>query len=252
MRVPVVPAGARSSIRVVRATKYAVWTTSAVVPRARYDRGMPEPTPSPPAPTGIESEAGMGESRIPAPWSLGWRVWRWNRADLVAGAVLVVLAVVAYGPSAAVVPAVVAGLATPVLWRVDVAERRLPNTLVLPIGYVAFGAVVSTGLAGGTVPIAPVAAAAGAFLFFLVLNLAGGMGMGDVKLAAVLTAALALESVGSVVVAALVAFFAGGVAGLAVHLRSGGRTIAFGPFLLTGYWVAVVVSAHSAAAILSP
>lgn len=177
-----------------------------------------------------------------APWSLGWRVWRWEVADLVVGSVLAVLLVVAAGVVPAIMPGVPLALATPVLWRVDVAERRLPNSLVLPIGCLALGGIVATAVADATWPAGTVAGIAATFVFFLVLNLAGGMGMGDVKLAVVLASVLALVRLDVIVAAALIAFFAGGVAALVVHLRSRGRSIPFGPFLLVGFWVALILA----------
>jgi leader peptidase (prepilin peptidase)/N-methyltransferase len=78
--------------------------------------------------------------------------------------------------------------------------------------------------------------------FLLVLNLLGGMGMGDVKLATAL--GLASWSLSVAVLSPVVAFLVGGVVSI-VLLMTGkrGRRIAFGPFLLGGFWVAVTLEA---------
>lgn len=176
------------------------------------------------------------------PWAIGWRVWAWPVPDLALGLSLVVLACLTVGPAPAAVPAMAIALATPVLWRVDVVERRLPNSLVLPCGALALGAVVSTAVVEGAWPLGAIVSAGVTAAFFLVLSVGGGMGMGDVKLAVVLAVVLALVRVDAVVAAALVAFFSGGVAALVVHLRSRQRSIPFGPFLLVGFWTALVLS----------
>jgi leader peptidase (prepilin peptidase)/N-methyltransferase len=75
--------------------------------------------------------------------------------------------------------------------------------------------------------------------FFGLLAVTGGLGMGDVKLAAVL--ALAGGAVSAVVVVgAVVGFIAAGVGALAVLVARGGAgNIAFGPHLLGGFWASV-------------
>jgi leader peptidase (prepilin peptidase)/N-methyltransferase len=176
------------------------------------------------------------------PWALGWRVWRWPVADVALGVGLTVVVLLALGPVPATVPASALALATPVLWRVDVAERRLPNALVLPCGAFALGAVLVTAVVDGAWPARTLISAGVTAAFFLVLNAGGGMGMGDVKLAVVLAVVLALVRVDAVVAAALVAFFSGGVAALIVHLRSRARSIPFGPFLLAGFWTALALA----------
>lgn len=190
----------------------------------------------------------IDDTRAMAPWSDGWRVWRWRPVDRVIGVGLVVLVLLSLGrgpgdgASVAIVPALAAALATPVLWRADVAERRLPNALVLPTGALALGAVVVTAIVDGAWPLGVVISSGITAVFFLVLSIGGGMGMGDVKLAVVLATVLALVRVDAVIAAALVAFFSGGAAALIVHLRSRQRSIPFGPFLLVGFWTALVLA----------
>ena len=82
-------------------------------------------------------------------------------------------------------------------------------------------------------------AGAGGFLLAASLARPDGMGLGDVKLAAVLGVFLGA----SVVEALLVAFAAGSIAGLALIARHGwrarSRTIPFAPFLALGALVVI-------------
>ena len=123
---------------------------------------------------------------------------------------------------------------------IDLRRRVIPN------GLMAAGAAVGLVLvlAAGADPVAGhLLAAAGAGGFFLAAALAcpDGMGMGDVKLAAV----LGLYLGASVVPALLVALLAGAGAGGVVVARHGVRegrkaTIPFAPFLALGGVVGVV------------
>jgi leader peptidase (prepilin peptidase)/N-methyltransferase len=137
--------------------------------------------------------------------------------------------------AAAVVPLAAAAVAAPLLWRIDVAEHRLPNAITLPLALVA--AVGATArLAGGD--LAPLAALASAGVL-LIMAIMGGMGMGDVKLGAAL--ALATSTLGwAAPLAGLAAsVVVGGVAGAAA-LVAGRRSLAFGPSLLIGHALAVL------------
>lgn len=152
-----------------------------------------------------------------------------------------VLAWVAIGPVVSAVPALYVAAVAPELTRVDLAEHRLPNRLVVPGLVVGLLAAAGSWLTTGVPPLVPLVAglAFGGVLFLLALT--GGMGMGDVKLAAVLglaspTATIALAS-------PLVAFLLGGVVSLVVLIvRGRGHRIPFGPFLLAGYAAAFVVA----------
>ncbi|RWZ49640.1 prepilin peptidase [Labedella phragmitis] len=178
-----------------------------------------------------------------APFSPWWREFsRWRRypADALVGMVFAILAGVAFGPVPALVPALALAVVTPVLWRVDVVARRLPNGLVYPCGALTAGAVIASGVVDADAATAALATVGCAALVFVVLSIGGGMGMGDVKLAVVLAGVLALVRPDAVVLAAVIAFLSGGVVGLIVLLRVRARSIPFGPFLLVGFWVAVV------------
>jgi leader peptidase (prepilin peptidase)/N-methyltransferase len=172
------------------------------------------------------------------------------------------VAVLAIGPDPALVGALALAAVAPRLVRVDLAEHRLPNRLVTPAllaGVVGFGlswlapswlALSWPALswpapswpAPGVPALVPLLAGAIYAGALFMLALAGGMGMGDVKLAAALglaspTAAIALTS-------PVLAFVFGGVAAVVILIRRGRKArIAFGPFLLAGYFGALVVAA---------
>ena len=122
----------------------------------------------------------------------------------------------------------------------DLAERRLPNRLTGPAAVVA---VVAGSLLdpGGELERLLAGAAAGACFLLAALASPAGMGMGDVKLAAVLGLFLGEE----VAVALLVALLAAVAVGLAIIAREGARAgrktvLAFGPFLALGGVAAVI------------
>jgi leader peptidase (prepilin peptidase)/N-methyltransferase len=127
------------------------------------------------------------------------------------------------------------------LTLVDLAVRLLPNRLTGPAAVVAivFGTLLDPG--GEPERLIAAAVAGGGFLLTAIVNPAG-MGMGDVKLVAVLGLFLG----GEVAVAIFVALVAGVVAGLTIMARKGARAgrktaVAFGPFLALGAVVAVFV-----------
>lgn len=135
----------------------------------------------------------------------------------------------------AIVPVAAAAAAAPALARIDMAERRLPNALTLPLLIVGTVACLARLLSGDVAVF--VAIGCGAIL--LLMAVMGGMGMGDVKLGTAL--ALALATLGwAVPLAALAASVViGGIAGL-VALVAGRRTVAFGPWLLVGHALAAI------------
>ncbi|CAN5588571.1 hypothetical protein BH10ACT7_BH10ACT7_15470 [soil metagenome] len=166
------------------------------------------------------------------------------RAMRVASSVvLFAIAVVAVGPQPALLVLAYLAAVSPELWRVDLREHRLPNRLVLPGYLVALTAVGWQWWASGNTPYVALASGAAYCGFLLLLSLAGGMGMGDVKLAGVLGLAAGLASPAAAVVSPVIAFLAGGVVA-AVQLARGdsGTSIPFGPYLLAGFWVAVGLS----------
>lgn len=120
----------------------------------------------------------------------------------------------------------------------DVATRRLPNVVTIPVSIAAvmLRVVFERSEIG-----AVVVAGAGAFLVFLLFAIVarGGLGMGDVKFAGMLGFLLG----GAVVPALAIGIIAGGVvsAALLAGSRVGLRTsIAYGPYLAAGGAVAIL------------
>jgi leader peptidase (prepilin peptidase)/N-methyltransferase len=120
----------------------------------------------------------------------------------------------------------------------DLRTRLVPDAalvaslaIALPVSLLSDPAGVPGRLLAGI--------AAGGFLLAAALIRPGGMGLGDVKLAAVLGVYLGAR----IAEAMLVAFAAGSLAGLVLLARHGlsarGRTIPFAPFLALGAMVAV-------------
>jgi leader peptidase (prepilin peptidase)/N-methyltransferase len=117
---------------------------------------------------------------------------------------------------------------------IDFDRRIIPNKITLPAAILAVA--IGLALAPSKVPEQLIAgAAAGGFLLVFAIAYPKGMGMGDVKLAAVLGLFLGR----SVAVAVLVGVFTGALCGAVVMARLGvaqGRKTAvpFGPFLALG------------------
>lgn len=162
---------------------------------------------------------------------------------LCVGVMMAVAVVVAIPEQFALLPALVAlALVTPRLVMVDLREHRLPNRLV---GYAALGVLISS-LADWVMTGGPhlMAIGAGAVVgtLLLVASLLGGLGMGDVKLGAVLAWTAALIDPSLAVLLVVLAILVGGVqsAVVLVRTRDGRRNIAFGPALLAGYWVPIL------------
>jgi leader peptidase (prepilin peptidase)/N-methyltransferase len=150
------------------------------------------------------------------------------------------LAVWSIGHVVAAIPALYLAAVAPELTRVDLAEHRLPNRLVVPGLVVGLAAAAGSWATTGGVPLVPLIAGLVFGGQLLLLSLAGGIGMGDVKLAAVI--GLASPTVQIALGAPVVAFLLGGVVGLGVLIARGrGTRIAFGPFLLVGYFLAVAL-----------
>jgi len=115
----------------------------------------------------------------------------------------------------------------------DLERRIIPNK-VLIVSAVA-GVALAAALDPSSLPERAIAAAAaGGLLFAVALAYPRGMGLGDVKLAAVMGLYLGR----AVAPALLIAFAAGSLVGLALIARHGAaarkRAIPFGPFLALG------------------
>ena len=128
---------------------------------------------------------------------------------------------------------------------IDLAQHRLPNRLVLPGIAASVPLLLVTALLSGELTpwITALVGAAALFTFYLMLALAsrGGMGMGDVKLAALVGLFAGYLGWETLIAAAFGGFLVGGVVALAAVIRGATRTTAipFGPFMLAGLWLAV-------------
>jgi leader peptidase (prepilin peptidase) / N-methyltransferase len=152
---------------------------------------------------------------------------------LLAGAALVRFGVTAHG-----LLWVVAEILLVFLACFDLATRRVPNWVTIP------AAVTVVVLRGAFVlPSLPEALGAGAaaFAFFLLVAVLsrGGMGMGDIKLAALIGLLLGRAALPALLLGIVV----GGLASLVVIVaRRGGRghTIAYAPYLCLGAGIAIL------------
>ena len=121
----------------------------------------------------------------------------------------------------------------------DLERRVIPNPVLIAGTVVAVATVVPTD-PDGLVERVISAAAAGGLLLIAAIAYAGGMGMGDVKLAAVMGIYLGR----AVAAALLVAFVAGALVGIVLLIRHGSearkRAIPFGPFLALGGFVGLL------------
>ena len=122
----------------------------------------------------------------------------------------------------------------------DLELRLIPNK-ILAVAMVAGIAIVAIGDPSSLPERAIAAAGAGGLLFIAALAYPRGMGLGDVKLAAVMGFFLG-RNVGP---ALLIALFVGSIVGLAMIARHGPaarkQAIPFGPFLALGGVVGLLV-----------
>jgi leader peptidase (prepilin peptidase)/N-methyltransferase len=139
---------------------------------------------------------------------------------------------------------------------IDLEHSILPNAVVYP-SLALFAVVVMTGALTGRhvdlvwAAIGFVALAGG--LLLVALARPGVMGMGDIKLAALIGLVLGAQGLQYVAVAASLALLAGGIGGVVALLagRSRKDAIPFGPFLSAGAVAAAFLAPRVAGAYLS-
>jgi leader peptidase (prepilin peptidase)/N-methyltransferase len=136
---------------------------------------------------------------------------------------------------------------------VDVRVRRLPDPLTLPLAAAALALLGPAALlpehAGDWTTALLGALALGAGYLVLHLINPGGMAFGDVKLALGAGAVLGWYGWPTVMLGTFAAFLTGALCGgvLVVVRRTGRKTlIAFGPFLLVGTLVGLLIGAYAA------
>ncbi|MCA1822804.1 MAG: prepilin peptidase [Frankia sp.] len=179
---------------------------------------------------------------------------RYPLVELLTGVLFAALALrFAPGRSAAdgirVLPAFLyLGAVSVALTAIDIDVKRLPNALTLP-SY-AVGALLLAGAAASGAGFAPLVRAGEGMLalyavyFALAFAYPAGMGFGDVKLAGVLGLYLGWLGWGEWGVGVLAGFFAGGIFGaalMAARRASRKTAVPFGPFMVLGTFVAVLV-----------
>ncbi|MFC8733949.1 prepilin peptidase [Luteimicrobium sp. NPDC057192] len=151
---------------------------------------------------------------------------------------------------ALVVLALVAGPLT----VIDVRTHRLPDALTLPgivLGALTLGAAALV-LGDGSAVVRTAVGTAVTAGFYALLARLGGLGRGDVKLAWLVGLPLAWVGWATLATGVLLAFLLGGLwsVGLLVTRRANRKTaVAFGPFMLAGALLAVVLTATAAPAV---
>jgi leader peptidase (prepilin peptidase)/N-methyltransferase len=140
---------------------------------------------------------------------------------------------------------------------IDAHHRIVPNRIVYP-ALLVFAIAIGVGqLLDGGVSITSALIGLLAYslpLFVVALIVPGGLGMGDVKLTALIGLVLGARGLSLVAVAAGVGILAGGLGGLAAMavLRYGRKQqMPFGPFLAAGAAVALLVGPSIARAYVS-
>jgi leader peptidase (prepilin peptidase)/N-methyltransferase len=132
----------------------------------------------------------------------------------------------------------------PAISAIDIERHIIPNKIVYPalIGLPVL--LILTWLLGAPVDLRGMVIGFAAYggALFLVALVSGGMGMGDVKLAALIGIVLGALGLRYVAVAAGAAIVLGGVGGVVALIAGKGRkgAIPFGPYLAAGAVVAAV------------
>jgi leader peptidase (prepilin peptidase)/N-methyltransferase len=155
-----------------------------------------------------------------------------------AGAALALASFAVFGPTLEGMAAAVFCLALAVVTAADLDYRLIPNRVVLPASVVVLALMT---IADPSAEWALCALAAGGGLFVLAFVYPAGMGMGDVKLAFLMGAALGRSVLPALMLAMLLAVIP--AIWLLVRHGRAGRTmgIPFGPFLALGSVVMLFV-----------
>ncbi|MBS3177496.1 MULTISPECIES: prepilin peptidase [unclassified Pseudoclavibacter] len=168
---------------------------------------------------------------------------RWSFGELLCvGALVGVAVAAAVAGRLGELPVMVAlAIVTPRLVVTDVREHRLPNPLVV---FAALGLLLACcldWLLTGSLDVVAIVIGVLVGAVLLLCSVLGGLGMGDVKLGAVLAAAAALVHPSLAALLVFLAVLFGGLQSIVVLActRDRRRSIAFGPALLAGYWLPV-------------
>jgi leader peptidase (prepilin peptidase) / N-methyltransferase len=167
---------------------------------------------------------------------------RYPLTELVVGAAYAATVLVLWGEATELVLGLVLVTTLAAVTLTDLERRIIPNR-VLAVAAVLGVVIAALGDPGSLPERAIAAAAAGGLLFAAALLYPRGMGLGDVKLAALMGLYLGRD-VGP---ALLVALLAGSAVGLAMVAREGSsarrKAIPFGPFLALGGLVGLLAGA---------
>jgi leader peptidase (prepilin peptidase)/N-methyltransferase len=184
-------------------------------------------------------------------WQPGW--WRGapvnrSRITLVAALSTVLFVLIGGGLGwTAMLPAYLwlAGSAA-ALAVIDVECHRLPDALTFPLygAGIALLGIAAAATVNGHAFVRALVAMVAVFAVFFVLAFVGGIGFGDTKLAGALGLYLGWFGVGTVVLGLVAGFVIGALVAIALLLvRSAGwkTDVAFGPSLLAGALLAVLI-----------
>ncbi len=136
--------------------------------------------------------------------------------------------------------------AAPLLAYVDLRAHLLPDPVTLVASGVAVVALAAGCLAtshGRTLLVALGIGLATSVVFLVLALIGGGLGFGDVKLVFVLSATAAAVSVAGAILLLVIAIALGGLTALVLVVtrrRDRKAHLPFGPFLLAGWWLALV------------
>jgi leader peptidase (prepilin peptidase)/N-methyltransferase len=158
---------------------------------------------------------------------------RYPLTELATGVLFAATVLVLWGDGGEIAIGLVFVAALVAITLTDLERRIIPNRILAAAAII--GAVLIVATDPSSIPERAIsAAAAGGALFLVALAYPRGMGLGDVKLAAMMGMFLGRN----VAPAILVALLAGSVVGLAIIAREGSearkRAIPFGPFLALG------------------
>ena len=170
-------------------------------------------------------------------------------AELLTAAVFAALAV-RFGPHPVLAAFCYLGAVGVALAFIDARLKRLPDALTLPsypVALILLGIAALTGPHGARHFLTALAGLAAAWLFFLLQALIypAGIGWGDVKLSGLLGLYLGWLGAGALIAGLFAGYLLAAVAGLALlaaRRASRKSLLPFGPFLLAGTLIAILVS----------
>jgi leader peptidase (prepilin peptidase) / N-methyltransferase len=158
---------------------------------------------------------------------------RYPIIEALTGALAVTVVLTKHSAAEIVLGLVLVAVLVPIA-LIDLEHRIIPNKITLPAAVAAVAIGAALDLKG--VPEQLIAgAAAGGFLLFFLLAYPRGMGMGDVKLAAVLGLFLGRSVAVAILAGVLTASVVGAIVIARVGVEKGRKTaVPFGPFLAIG------------------